>query len=144
MADPLVTHSDLELFLTGWYRAALAGLAASHPVCAGVMVTNREPSTGTFPAKLLVIRDDGGPDTSMLTADRSVGLSVLAGTKENPKDAIDLALIVHALRSQIPAVAPGNPVAAVVDSNGPYPVPESQPRSRRYMTFTLSVVATAL
>lgn len=144
MAEPLVAHADLELFLVGWYRTALAALAATHPVCAGVRVVNREPTEGPFPAKLLVIRDDGGPDTSLLTGTRSVGLSVLAGTKENPKDAVDLALIVHALRNQIPAVAPGNPVAAVLESNGPVPVPEAQPRSRRYLTLTLSVVATAL
>lgn len=144
VADPLVAHADLEMFLTGWYRSALADLAPTHPVCASVDVTNREPSEGSFPAKLLVIRDDGGPDTSLLTGTRSVGLSVMAGTQENPQDAIELALIVHALRNQIPAVAPGNPVAAVLESNGPVPVPEAQPRSRRYITLTLSVVATAL
>jgi len=144
VADPLVAHSDLEQFLVGWYRAALAALAVTHPVCDGVTVSNREPSSGPFPTKLLVIRNDGGPDTSLLTADRTVGLSVLAGTRENPKDAVDLALIVHALRNQIPAVAQGNPIAAVLESNGPYAVPEAQPRARQYLTLTFSVVATAL
>lgn len=144
MGDPLVIHSDLELFLVGWYRDALQQLAEAHPVCAGVEVDNKEPADGDFPAKLVVIRDDGGPDTSLLTAQHTVGISVLAGTKEMPKDAIDLALIVHALRTQIPAVAPGNPVASIEDSNGPYPVAEAQPRSRRYMTVTMTVVAAAL
>lgn len=139
MADPLVIHDDLELFLTGWYRDALA--ARPETVCRDVAVSNREPEPGqVFPARLLVIRDDGGPDTSLLTAERSVGLSVLAGTKANPRDANDLARIVHALRLAIPSVDPGNPVAAVLESNGPYAVVEDQPHARRYLTLTLSVV----
>lgn len=142
MADPLVAHADLEFFLTGWYRAALA--ARPEGVCRNVVVDNKEPSAAPFPARLLVIRDDSGPDTSFLTAERSVGLSVLAGSRMNPKDANDLARIVHALRSQIPSADPANPVAAVVDSNGPYPMEEAQDRARRYITLTLSVVASAL
>lgn len=141
MPDPAVIHADLELFLVNWYRAALA--ARPEDVCQGVEVDNREPS-GVFPERLVVIRDDGGPDTSLLTGTRNVGVSVLAGDPENPKDAADLALIVHALRTQIPSVDPDNPVAAVLGSLGPYRVPESQPRARRYMTFTLSVVGKAL
>ena len=145
MADPLVIHSDLELHLTTWYRAALS--ARSEPVCAGVVVSNREPA-GTpkdpFPKRLVVIRDDGGPDTSLLTATRSVGISVFAGTQENPADAIQLALIVHALRNQIPSTDPSNPVAALLGSNGPYPVSDAQPIARRYLTLSLAVVARAL
>lgn len=142
MSDPLVVHTDLELFLCDWYRVALA--ARPEPVCQGVEVGNREPDEGEFPAKLLVIRDDGGPDTSLLTAQRNVGLSVLAGTHANPSEAIQLALIVHALRSQIPSPDPANPVAAVLSSNGPYAVQEAQDRARRYMTFGLSVVGRLL
>ena len=139
MADPTVIHSDLELFLTTWYAVALA--ARPESVCRGVEVGNSEPGGAPFPKRLLVIRDDGGPDTSILTGTRNVGLSVLA---DNAKDAADLAAIVHALRVQIPSTAPGNPVAAVLGSLGPYRVPESQPRARRYMTLTLGVVGTAL
>lgn len=142
MSDPAVIHSDLELFLGTWYRVALA--ARPEEVCRGVEVDNREPNDGEFPDRLLVIRDDGGPDTSVLTGTRTVGLSVLAGDPENPKDAADLAAIVHALRTQIPSVDPDNPVAAVLGSLGPYRVPEFQPRARRYMTLTLSVVGKAL
>ncbi|TFC30111.1 hypothetical protein E3O55_08490 [Cryobacterium sp. MDB1-18-2] len=143
MADPLVIHDDLELFLTGWFRAALA--ARPEPVCRNVSVTNVEPEPGeVFPEKLLVIRDNGGPDTSLISAERDIGLSILAGTKDNPKDANDLARIVHALRSQIPAIAAGNPVAAIIASNGPYPVPENRPTARRYLTMTLVVVGALL
>lgn len=142
MADPLVIHADLELFLTGWFRSALA--ARPEAVARGVIVDRKEPSDGPFPAKLIVIRDDGGPDTSLLTAERTVGISVLAGTRDNPRDANDLARLVHALRTQIPSTDPANPVAAVLRSSGPIPVTEAQPRARRYMTLTLSVVAGAL
>lgn len=143
MADPLVIHADLELFLVEWYRAALEG--RPEQVTSDVVVTNREPSPpNPMPSRLVVIRDDGGPETSILTAERQVGISVLAGTKENPWEAVQLALIVHALRTQIPAVAPGNPVAAVLESNGPYAVPENQPYARRYMTVTFSVTGSPL
>jgi hypothetical protein len=143
MADPLVAHDDLEMFLVNWYRAALAD--RPEEVCRDVEVGNSEPLPGApFPKRLLVVRVDGGSDTSILTAERDVGLSVLAGTKEDPQDANGLARIVHALRTQIPAVAPGNPVAAVLRSSGPYPVPETQPRARRYIPLTLAVVGVPL
>lgn len=140
MAEPMVIHTDLELFLTTWYRAELA--AWPDAIAHDVEVTNHEPSDDApFPKKLLVIREDGGADDWFLTGERDVGLSILAGSKENPKDAKDLARIVHALRTRIPAVADGNPVTAVRASNGPYAVPESQPRARQYITLTLGVVA---
>ncbi len=142
MADPLVVDSDLELFLTTWYRAALA--ARPEPVCAGVEVDNKEPSTGTFPARLLVIRDDGGPATSAVTGERSVGFTVLAGSKLAPKDANDLIRIVLALVVQIPAPdvpgqSPRNPVSAVLERNGPFSVVEEQDRARRFATVTFAV-----
>lgn len=142
MHEPTVAHADLELFLTGWYRERLA--ARPEPVCRGVVVDNWESWTDEYPRRLLLIRDDSGPTTSLLTAQRSVGLSVLAGSKENPQDANDLARIVHALRTEIPSTDPDNPVSAVLGAFGPHPVTETQPRARRYMTFTLSVVGKAL
>lgn len=141
MAEPLVIQADLELFLCAWYRRALA--ARPEPVCQNVVVGNSEPE-GEFPERMLVIHDVSGFDTSIITAERDVNLSILAGTRENPKEANDLARIVHALRSQIPAVEPGNPVAAVVSSRGPMPVPEEQPRARRLVIVTFSVVGEPL
>lgn len=141
--DPLVVHDDLELFLCSWYRGRI--LARPEPLCAGVQVDRVEPSPGqAFPAKLIVIRDDGGPETSILTGERSVGVSILAGTKANPKDAKDLANIAYALRSQIPSGDPSNPVAAVLDSTSPVMVPEAQERARVYFTLTLAVAGRPL
>jgi hypothetical protein len=138
--DPLVAHGDLELFLTGWYRAALA--ERPEDVCRAAKVDKREPAPGDpFPDVLVVIRDDSGPELSIVTAERQVGISVIC---KRERDAVELAKVVHALRSQIAAVEPGNPVAVVTGSNGPYEVPEPQPRFRRYMTVTLVVVASPL
>lgn len=144
MADPLVIHDDLELFLTGWYRTALA--ARAEPVCADVSVVRVEPPgpEAEWPEKLLVIRDDGTARTSFLTGEASIGLTVLAGSKENPKDAKDLARIVLALAARIPSSDPENPVAALLDSNGPYLVPEAQPRARVYSNISLAVAGRAL
>lgn len=136
--DPLVVHDDLELFLTSWYRAAIA--ARSEPVCQGVTVNRTEQDK----PKQIVIRDDGGPETSLLTGERSVGVSILAGTKANPKDAKDLANIAYALRSQIASPDPMNPVAAVIDSTAPVMVPEAQERARVYFTLTLAVAGRLL
>lgn len=138
--DPLVIHDDLELFLTTWYRARM--LARSEAVCAGLEVDRVE--FHPLPAKLMVIRDDGGPETSLLTGERSVGVSILAGTRQNPKDAKDLANIAYAMRSQIPSGDPANPVAAVLGSTSPVMVPEAQERARVYFTLTLAVAGRPL
>lgn len=143
MADPLVAFDDLEMFLTGWFRSALA--ARPEPECAGVVVDRVEPAPGEpMPEKLVVIRDDGTSDTDILTGDASIGISVLAGSKRNPLVAKRLARVVFSLIRQIPSGDPLNPVAAVTGRNGPYMVPEDAPRARVYMTATLAVVARAL
>ncbi|GAA3947870.1 hypothetical protein [Microbacterium soli] len=138
--DPIVAYDDLELFLCSWYRSRI--LTRPEPVCTGVQVDRVEFEP--LPEKLIVIRDDGGPETSVLTGERSVGVSVLAGTRENPYPAKELARIAYALRSQIPSTDPGNPVSAVLDSTAPVMVPEAQERARVYFTLTLAVAGRPL
>lgn len=142
MTYPAVIHSDLELYLTGWFREALA--ARPEPVCAGVTVDRVEPPTDSLPEKLLVIRDDGATDTSFLTAEASVGFTILAGSRENPQAAKDLARIVHALLPQIPSPDPDNPFAALLTATTPVLVPESQPRARAYIPATFAIAGRAL
>jgi hypothetical protein len=148
VADPLLAHDDVEAFLIAWYRIFLAG--RDEPICADVEVDRQEPADPPFPPKLLLINDDSGPTTSILTAQRSIRLGVLAGSVTNPQDAKDLARIVTAGASQIPGVdwVPGfpirNPVASVDEINGPFLVPESQERARTLTTLTLSVTSTLL
>lgn len=143
MPDPLILFDDLELFLTGWFRTALA--ARPEPICAGVLVDRTEPDgdASTWPEKVLVIRDDGTTDDEILTGSASIGLTVLAGTKTSPKDAKDLARIVYAMLLQIPSGDPLNPVAAIGSRNGPFMIAEAQPRARVYTAATLRVAARA-
>lgn len=137
MSNPLIGFDDLELFLVGWYRTALA--ARSEPYAQGVTVARVEPPTDDLQLPLLVVRHDGTTDTSFITGEASIGLSVLAGSKRNPKPATDLARLVHALASQIPSGAPSNPVAALLGRTGPFLVTEDQPVARAYVTVTLAV-----
>lgn len=136
----LTAHDDLEMFLLGWFRAALP--ARPEAVCQGVEVVRDEPTTpvSEWPARMLVIRDDGTSDSDILTGSASVGLTVLAGSREDPWEAKELARIVRALVATIPSGDPDNPVAAVLGRNGPFMVPENQPRARVYQTAELAVV----
>ena len=142
MGDPLVIFDDLELFLTGWFRTALA--ARPEPVCAGVEVERTESKKTPTPRRQLIIRDDGIVRTSFVTGRASIGLTVLAGTKENPKDAKTLARIVLALASQIPSPDPSNPIARLASFSGPSLVPEQAALARVYTAVAFDVVGHAL
>lgn len=138
--DPIITHTDLEMFLIGWYRDRLAARPEEITEDLEVDRVEREP----LPRRLIVIRDDGGDETSFLTGDASVGVSVLAGTKSDPTDAKSLADLAYALRSQIPSRDPLNPVSAVLGSTRPVMVTESQERARVYFTLNLAVAGRPL
>lgn len=136
-----IIHADLELWLAGWLRAQLA--ARPEPVCAGVIVNNKEPA-GTLPSKLVVVRYDGSSVEELHVDSAAVGVTVYAGTKALPKDANDLARIVRALIGDSARVEPGNPVAAVTASNGPIPVADESEKAVHYLTFELAVVGAPL
>ncbi len=144
MPDPILVHDDLELYLTTRFRVLLA--ARPEPICNDVEVDRTEPNGPyeEWPAKLLVIRDDGTTDDELHTGQASIGLTILAGTKRSPKVAKDLAQIVRALVMLLPTPEPSNPIAAVLSRNGPYMVDEAPERARVYMTATLAVVARAV
>lgn len=152
-SDPAVLDADHEQFWTGFIRAELVKLAADttktariRTLAAGVTVDRKEPeaSATSMPVKLIVVRDDGTTDTSIITGDTSMGISVLAGSRENPADAKTLARIVKAIVKTAPRVEAGNPVAVIREFNGPYLVPEAALRARAYMTFTAGTVGEAL
>lgn len=145
MADPIAIYSDLETFLIGWYRTHLQ--LVDDPVVAGVEFDRVEPSgdASAWPDRLVIIRDDGTADDGRpFVGDASVGISVLAGTRENPFIAKRLAAIIFGLLPQIPSTGSGNPVAALLSRRGPFMVNETQPRARLYMTAELAVVPEAL
>lgn len=136
-------HADIELFLARHIKAKLAALAAGpagpyKELAAGVYVGNRHPPTQR--PKTVVVRDDGGPTTSVITRETTVGVTVLAGDDATQGQlATDLALLVSAIVQACPGLDPDNPVAAVITLNGPYKVPEESGQPRRYLTANLAV-----
>lgn len=127
------------MYLTGFARRELA--ARPEPFCKDVFVSNKFAPANPPRARQVVIRNDGGPDTSVITSEPSIGVTILAATEA---DADNLAAMVKAFIRDSPGMQAGNPIAAVVASNGPYEVPEESTSHRRYMTFTFSVVGIPL
>lgn len=135
----LVLAPDMELWLTSYLRATLANLG--HTVDVG----NKEPSTLKTPlaCPLVVIRDDSGPRLSQVTFSRQIGVSVLAGSRQNDQPSNDLArLVVGILTDDSIITAPNSPIAAIdYDAcNGPYAVVDDQDVARRYATITYRTV----
>jgi len=140
----VAVHDDLELYLTGRLRTDLAAL--DDPDVADIEVSNRWPDPNApFPRRLLVIRDDSGPRTSLVTADRAVGYTlVYDDTHDTLLTTSRAARLVAALAAAVPGPQRDNPVAAVRAQNGPYKVDEPPPRIRFYSTITYSVAARPL
>ncbi len=134
-----VTPPDLELWLTGYVRALASAEGKT------VTVSNKEPAALSLPlAKpLIVLRDDSGNRGSVVTYDRSIGASVLAGTKQNDQPAGDLGRwLVAVLTDDAIVTTPGSPIARVVfdGCNGPYAVTDDLDVARRYSTVQYIVV----
>jgi hypothetical protein len=134
-----VLDVDLELFLTGFIRSELFKLGT--PLAQGVFVSNKFPERAR--PKTVVVRDDSGQSTSIITTQPAVGVTVLAGDDPSQGgEATNLARLVKMIVNDSARAEPGNPIARVINSTGPYKVPDESGQPRRYMTFTLSVVGT--
>lgn len=123
---------DLEAFLCGHLRSAL-----------GCEVANRQPAEWDGTTTLVVVRDDGGAKTGPTTLDRSVGVTVYAGTRQDTKPAMDIARRAFAsLTDPSIAMGVGSPIAAVIDDGclGPYRVEDAHDSSACYLTAEYSVV----
>lgn len=136
-----VTPPDLEHWLSGYVRARAA--ANGLVLAAG----NKEPPNLALPflRPLVVIRDDTGPRLSPVTFDRSVGVTVLAGSRLNDKPANDIARWLSGVMMDDAIIeAPGSPIASIEydAANGPYAVPEPLDVARRYLTVGYTVVGT--
>lgn len=134
-----VLPPDLEAWLVGHLRGELAASGVD------VEVDNKEPAALGVPLEvpLVVVRDDSGPAESVVTFRRQVGVSVLAGTRQDDGPSRALARLVMAvLTDDAIVLAPGSPVAAVAreDVRGPYPVDDDQDVARRYLTVGYTVV----
>ena len=136
-----VTPPDLELWLTRHVRA----LAAAEGI--DVDVSNKEPkdlgAVLPMPRPLIVIRDDSGPRTEVVTFDRSVGASVLGGSKQADQPVNDVARwLAGVLFDRDIVLEKPCPIAAVIDDgcNGPYAIDDPVDVARRYMTAQYVVV----
>jgi hypothetical protein len=121
----VIVYPDIELVLTGKYRAALA--ARSEPYAADVYVSNTVPTTRRD--RMLIVRRDGGLQGELRDQPR-VTLLVWAISE---KDATDLAQLVMALA---PSFADGDPIIAVPTSgrSGPFPVADESQQPLRQMS----------
>ncbi|MDN3309562.1 hypothetical protein QWJ90_01320 [Microbacterium oryzae] len=130
-----VTPPDLELWLTRYVRAVAATEGKT------VDVTNKEPADLgqrlPLDRPLIVIRDDSGTRLEWTTFDRSIGASVLGGSKRADQPINDIARWLAAvLFDDAIVLAENSPIASVEwdGCNGPYAVAEELDVARRYMT----------
>lgn len=140
-AENVAMPPDVELFLTGWLRAALRKRGY------GVEVDNKEPADLAFPLSqpLVVVRNDGGSQTEAVTYEWSIGVTVLGGTRRDTKKTMDLARLVFALAtSRAVCLADRSPLANVVQANGPYLVNDTADTARAYMTIDYALVGEIL
>jgi len=125
------------MFLTGFIRAELALIGI--PAVQGVFVSNAFPLTPK--AKFVVVMDNGGPSTSIITTQTRLGVTVAAGDDPSQgAEAKELARLVKMIINDSARTDPGNPVAAVLNSTGPYRITEENGQPSYFLTFELVVV----
>ena len=130
MTTPVVVFPDVELWATGYLRAALTAQGETD-----VFVGNVEPSNA-FGRRVIVRRDGGRASRPMLDTAR-LGVRVLATSE---KQANDLAALVRAL---LAGSANHGPVRHYTDVSGPSAI--SDPSGpMRYFVCELTVRGSAL
>lgn len=127
---PPVVFPDVEAWAIAYLKAALT--ARPEPFTTSVVVTNKAPAS--MPARLVTVRDDGGPRLDDVRKVVSVGVNVWAASLA---DVSDLARMVAALLETSPG---DGPVVAHLSTSGPYPVAEeATEKPHRYLSVDLSV-----
>ncbi|MFC7942703.1 hypothetical protein ACFUPZ_05520 [Microbacterium oxydans] len=128
-----VMPPDLVTWLMGYVSDAAA--ADGHDV--DVVGAEPEDLALPMPRPLIVIRVDPGSRVDWTTFDRSVGATVLGGSKNAPTPIVDLARWVASVLfdDELP-LTEGSPIAKVDfdGCNGPYAVREELDVARQYMT----------
>lgn len=117
---PAVLFPDVEAWAIAYLKAALTE----------VTVSNKVP--GTMPARLVTVRDDGGPRQEV-TKTVNLGVNVWA---TSDADCSDLARLVVA---HLEASAGNGPVVAHDGTSGPYAVVEASTKPHRYASVDLRV-----
>ena len=135
-----VLDADLEKFLTGFIRQELALIGS--PIAQGVFVSNAFPPEQR--PKTVVVMDNGGPSSSIITTETQLGVTVAAGDDSSQgAEAKELARLVKMIIKDSPRTDAGNPVAAVTRASGPYRITEDGGQPTYYLTFELVIVGQA-
>lgn len=115
---PLVQMPDLELWGTGWIRAALRG--RDEPYAGDVYVDHRVPNP--LRSRMAIVRCDGGRRVDMLHEQAVLAVNVYAPTEA---EAGALASLLEGLLLGVRAVSP---VEYTSSQSRPMRVPDTTPR----------------
>lgn len=126
---PDVDFPDPELWLCGHIRTRLADSA--------VLVTNEWPEP-LPPGRLVIVRYDGGTQTSYVTEESQYGFTVVGKLTDSEQEVVNLARLVRRFVVNCWGVA--GPFANCSTSSGPARVVLEQRRAR-YFTASLTAVA---
>ncbi|RYQ20893.1 hypothetical protein [Bifidobacterium pseudolongum] len=131
-----VIPPDVALWLVGYLREQLS----DEP---GLQVGVRVPDGYDGSHPLIVVRDDGGAQSDRVVFDRSFGVTVHKGPRDDPKPCRDLAALAYGVLTddRIGYMA-GSPIAAVMEGgcNGVYPASGERPECMYYMTVAYTAV----
>lgn len=127
---PAVLFPDTILEVTGRVRTALAGRPeqVASDVFVGSTVTPQKRHD-----RMVIVRRDGGARLDGARELVRLGVNVWA-TSES--DVHDLAQLVRSILWTLPD---GEPIVAVADSAGPYPVPDESKQPREYLSVVVTV-----
>lgn len=125
---PIVLHPDVELWATGFLRTALANRAESYTDA--VYIDRKVPAERR--TRMVIVRDDGGPDRAVVLSDRVLSVRVWA---ESDQVAADLARMVKAL---LVASATGHTIASARGLGGPYELTDETGLPIRFLTVALT------
>ena len=135
LGHPAVVFPDGEAWAISYLKAALLARPVGETFADDVTVSNKVPAT--MPARMVTIRDDGGPRQAV-TKTVSFGVNIWAASDA---DCSALSRLVVALFES----SPGNgPVVAHNSTSGPYRVIEESLKPHRYASVDLRVRGGAL
>jgi hypothetical protein len=137
LANPVQIFPDVAALIGDYLRTAIA--ARPEAYASGVTVAGYWPEGKAIPARLVTVRDDGGPRLGPVTKLVTIAVNVWAATEA---DCSDLALLTAALLESAPGDGP--PILAHDGATGPVRVPELSGKPHRYLTADLVVRGTDL
>ena len=131
----MIMPPDIEMFVCSTLRERIRDQNVQ------IGVTIPADYAGQYP--LIIVRDDGGPVSDTVCFDKSLGITVQAGTRRNSFECRQLARRVFATLTDPRIMVDGqSPVAAIVESgcNGPYAMASDHDTTSCYMTIQYSTV----